>query len=275
MTQQERAEQAVVSQPRGQKIIAIASGKGGVGKSNVAVNLAVGAVRRGRRVLLVDADLGLANVDILLGLSCERTLADVLDGACSLAEAVVEGPAGLKVIPAGSGMAEHERLGADTHRTLREGLLALASDYDLVLIDTSAGIGANVLRFAAFADAVLVVTRPEPTAITDAYALIKVLVQHHDVGEIALLVNQTTGTSQGLEVHDRLSGVCSRFLSRALVYFGAVPADRSMERAVRERQPLLLLEPSGPAGSALSGLAARIDDLFGAPPSADHRPSPR
>ncbi len=245
------------------KTLAIASGKGGVGKSNIAANLSTASAQKGRRVLLADADLGLANLDIILGLAAERTIADALTEGLPLQEILVPGPvAGLDVLPASSGILELERMSHDQRRDLAARLRDLAADYDELIIDLGAGLTPNVLLFASIADTVLVITRPEPTAITDAYALIKVLVQSCDVQHLALLVNQVDNTRQARDVHERLANVCQRFLAIDLPYFGAVPQDRAIERAVRAQRPVILTEPGSPAAQSLAALAARLGDLF-------------
>ena len=158
------------------QVIAVASGKGGVGKTNVVANLAIALQRRGKRVVVIDADLGLANLDTLLGLNPHATLRHVLRGECSIKEVLVEGPAGIRIVPAASGYEDLTQLSDGQRLTLLDQVDSLDGDFDVLLIDTGAGISANVLFFATAAQETLVVVTPEPTSLTDAYALIKVLV---------------------------------------------------------------------------------------------------
>lgn len=243
------------------KIFAIASGKGGVGKSNVAVNLATSLAQSDKNVLLADADLGLANLDILLGLNSKKNIADVISGQSQLKDILIRYQDKLDLLPASSGVLQLERLTLDQRQVLIKDIKEIAENYDYLIIDTGAGLTANVLLFSAIADTVLLVTRPEPTAITDAYALVKVLVKNYQVDHISLLVNQVSTATQGYEVHERLSSVCERFLDTDLGYLGSIPHDHAVERAVNAQTPLIHFEPKSRAASAFGSIAQKADEL--------------
>ncbi|MCB9555532.1 MAG: MinD/ParA family protein [Deltaproteobacteria bacterium] len=244
------------------KTVAISSGKGGVGKTTVAVNLGIALSKAGKRVLLFDADLGLANVDILLGMSAEHTLADVLDESVSMESVLLKAPGGLTVLPAGSGILRLERLSPTQRVRLTKKLHDISRDYDLLLLDTGAGLTENVLFFASTADEVLMVTTPEPTALTDAYALIKILTTNYAVESIQLLVNEATRGAQGREIHAKLNGVAQRFLNRQLGYLGHIPSDPEVENAIKARTPLVVAKPSCPAAQAIHSVARHFDSVF-------------
>ena len=240
------------------RVVAVTSGKGGVGKTNLAVNLAVAAAAAGRRVTLLDVDLGLANVDILMNLSPRYTLAHVLAGGRSLAEIVTAGPGGVRVVPGASGV---PRL-ADLDQSGREDLLRelgeLEEDTDLLILDTGAGISRNVVAFAAAADEVLVVTTPEPTSVLDAYSTIKVLSREEALGRVRLVVNQCATRAEAEMVSRRMTSSCRQFLGLPVDRMGYVISDYHVGEAVRRRSPLVLAYPDAPASRCIQTLAGLL-----------------
>jgi len=242
----------------GIRAIAVASGKGGVGKTNVVANLAVALRHRRKRVIIVDADLGLANLDTLLGLNPRANLRHVLAGERSIEDVLVDGPAGMKVLPAASGVAELTSLTQAQRVVLLEQVGRLDEAFDVLLLDTGAGISANVLFFAVAAHETLVVLTPEPTSLTDAYALIKVLSTHHGEQRFGVLVNMARTESEAKRTFAHLARVAERFLHVSLEYHGFVPYDDELPEAVRRQQALLELAPSSPASRAFEALADRM-----------------
>ncbi len=239
--------------------LAVTSGKGGVGKTSVSVNLAVQLAQMGRRVILMDADLGTANADVICNLNAPRNLSHVVAGQCSLQEAMVEAPGGFRLIAGASGLSQMAALGEFERARLMDQMHDLEHDADLILIDTGAGVGPNVLGFLVAVDQVLVVTTPEPTAITDAYAVIKTACRQADDLDVRLLVNQVRDEREARDVHVRVAGVCRRFLRQSPVYAGHVLSDTRVPHAVRRRQPFVLEHPASPASMCLHRLAHRID----------------
>lgn len=247
------------------KSIAISSGKGGVGKTTVTVNLGLALASMGKRVLLVDGDLGLANIDIVAGLSVRRSFADTVDGKLALLDVLVDVAPGVQLLPASSGVLKLERLTVDHRLEIANELHELSGLFDVMLFDTGSGLTENVLFFDSIADEVLVVTTPEPTAVTDSYALIKVLATHCHVQGISLLVNRSDSAAEGSETHRKLADVCRRFLSTSLAYAGTISKDRAVEQAVRAQSPFVIGNRSCAASSGVFALAARFDQLFTAP----------
>lgn len=237
------------------QVIAVSGGKGGVGKTSVAVNLASALGHAGREVLLLDGDLGLANVDVLLGLAPRYTLAHVLSGERSLSEVIVRAPCGLQVAPAASGVARLANLSPAEHAGLLQSFSALGQSLDTLVVDTAAGIADSVLRLAQAAQHVLIVVRDEPTSLTDAYALIKVLSREHGVRRFRVLANMTRDARQGASAFARLERVASRYLDVVLDYAGDVPDDPCMGRSVRLQRPVLEAFPDSPAARAFRTLA--------------------
>jgi flagellar biosynthesis protein FlhG len=247
------------------RVIAVASGKGGVGKTNVTANVAVALARQGERVCVLDADLGLANIDVLFGLSPPESLLHVLRGERRLADVIVEGPGGVRIIPAASGVEELTALAPGDRLRLLDEVDALDETLDVLLVDVAAGISANVLHFAAAAADVMVVITPEPTALTDAYALMKVLAARYGRREFLIAVNMAAGAVDAEAAFARLARVAERFLRVRLEYHGYVPYDDAVPRAVRQQLPVLLAAPGAPASLAFARLAQRLAQR---PPSA-------
>ena len=247
------------------KTLAISSGKGGVGKTTLTVNLGLALAGFGKRVLLVDADLGLANIDIVAGLHVRRSLADAVDGAVAMSDVLVDVAPGLRLLPASSGVLRLERLSFDQRFAIACDLRKLSSQFDIMLFDTGAGLTENVLFFGSIADEVLVITTPEPTAVTDSYALIKVLATQYQVQSLSLLVNRSASAAEGSETHRKLAGVCRQFLSASLTYAGTVAKDRAVEQSVRTQSPFVIANRTCPASSGVLALAARFDQVFTAP----------
>lgn len=251
------------------KFWCITSGKGGVGKTSLAVNLAFALARQGQRVLLVDGDLGLANVDVLLGLEVQANVRDILDwGADPLATVVSLHPC-LGILPASSGVPEMANLGPEEQQELEGILKVIAAPYDLVLVDTGAGLGPAVLWFNRLADHSLVVVTPDPTSLTDAYALIKVLLQQHRCHRFLVVVNHTQGEEEARQTFGALARAAERFLGLALEYLGALPADPAVKQAVRSQVPFLTQFPQSKASQAVEKLAARL--LLPVPPASEPR----
>jgi flagellar biosynthesis protein FlhG len=240
------------------RVLAVASGKGGVGKTNVTANLAVALAQRGARVWVLDADLGLANLDMVYGVRPAHTLEDVLRGDRRLADVVAEGPAGVRLVPAASGMAELTALTPAQQLRMLEEVDALDGELDVLLIDVAAGISSNVLYFAAAATETLVVTTPEPTAIADAYALVKLLATRWGRRTFPVLVNMASNAADAAAAFERLASVASRFLAVRLESVGWVPCDDAVPRAVRAQTPVVLAAPDAPAARAIADVAARL-----------------
>ena len=241
------------------RVIAVTGGKGGVGKTSVAVNLATALAARSRRVVLLDGDLGLANADVFLGLSPRYTLAHVLAGERTLDEILVEAPQGFKLIPAAAGAADLAQLGPAEHLGLIRAFSSLAARLDVLIVDTAAGLSHSVLQFSQAAQQVMVVMCDEPASITDAYALIKVLSRNHGVERFRILANQIRLPGGGRELYQRLERVAARFLDVTLEYAGEIPDDDCLRRSVRGQRPVLDEYPSSPAARAFKKLAAHAD----------------
>lgn len=241
------------------RLVAVISGKGGVGKTNVAVNLAVCMASLGRRVVLLDADLGTANADVLCDLTPSRTLAHVVAGGCGLDDVLIEAPGGFQLVAGASGLAQMAALGQVQRQKIVEQVHQLEHSCDLVLIDTGAGIGPNVLGFAGSADQLLVVTTPDPTAITDAYAAIKTVHRIRKDADVRVLVNMVRDPEEAEAVFDRIDTVCRKFLDLTIFYAGHLLHDAVVAAAVRERVPFVLSRPQCEASDCISQLAHRMD----------------
>lgn len=258
-----RADATRAGRPRA-RISAVTSGKGGVGKTFVAANLAAALARQGRRVLVLDADLGLANLDVVLNLYPKLTLHDVFTGKCSLEEALLSAPGGFTVLLAGSGMVEYSRMTPEVRDQLQRVIAEVAPRFDHVILDTGAGISDVVLYAVSLADDVLVVATPEPTSLTDAYATIKVLATTQGRRQMHVLVNQARRPGEGRVVRQQLQAVVDRYVAPSLDapvrldLLGELPADPSVREAVLRRQLLLESLPGAPAAIAMVGIATRL-----------------
>jgi flagellar biosynthesis protein FlhG len=245
-------------------VIAITSGKGGVGKSNISVNLAVQLAAAGKRVVLLDADLGLANADVLCNVDLPANLSHVLSQRKELKDVLVDAPGGFKLIGGASGLARMADLTDGDRERIVSALAELEAESDIILIDTGAGISPNVLSFTRAADHVLVVTTPEPTAITDAYAVIKVLSRQYALPEddhrrISLLVNQVRSPIEGKIVHERIAKVARQFLSVPVLDAGYITDDEQVPMSVRKRVPFTIAAPRCSASQCVAQLAIRLE----------------
>lgn len=261
------AEAASDACARPVRTIAVTSGKGGVGKTFVTVNVGIALARRGLRVLIVDADLGLANVDTMLGLSPRATLRQVLSGERDITDVLLEGPAGVRIVPASSGFEDMARLGERKLCELLAHFDALAQSFDVALVDTAAGIAPAVLGFTLAADRKLVVATPDPTALTDAYALIKVLATRYGELDADVVVNLARTADEAARTFAHLARVSERFLGFTPRSLGHLPSDAEAAASVRRQQSVLDLAPRAPVSRALDALAARL--IAGVPAERD------
>lgn len=240
------------------RVFAIASGKGGVGKTAVVANLAVLLARFGKRVLILDADLGLANIDVVFGLAPGYNLNHFFTGEQGLESILIDGPEGIKILPAGSGVQRFTRLDSEQKMRLLEALDSMHNDFDFVLIDTEAGISENVTYFTTAAHEILVVTTPEPTAITDAYALMKLLSNQYHEKHFNLIVNFIKNEEEALDVYRKLTMVANRYLDISIDYIGSIPRDKLMVDAIRKQKVLVQLFPDSKTSHAVEALARTI-----------------
>jgi flagellar biosynthesis protein FlhG len=240
------------------RVYSITSGKGGVGKTAVVANIAVSLARLGKNVLILDADLGLANIDVVFGIAPAFNLNHFFAGERELQEILFDGPAGIKILPAGSGIQNFTRLDSGQKMKLLDGLDSMHNDFDFVLIDTEAGISENVTYFTTAAQEILVVTTPEPTAITDAYALMKLLSTQYHEKHFNLVVNQIQNEDEALDVFKKLTMVSNRYLDISIDYLGSIPADKLMLDAIRKQKVIVEMFPSSRISIAFGELAARL-----------------
>lgn len=239
-------------------VYAITSGKGGVGKTAVTANLAYTLAKLGKKILILDADLGLANIDVVFGLTPVYNLNHFFSGDQDLDAILVDGPLGIKILPAGSGLQNFIRLNSQQKMRLLDGLDNMHNSFDYVLIDTEAGISENVTYFNTAAQEILVVTTPEPTAITDAYALMKLLSTKFHEKHFNLVVNQIQNEDEALEVYKKLTMVANRYLDISIDYLGSVPDDRQMIDSIRRQKVIIDLYPNSKITAAFSEIAGRI-----------------
>jgi flagellar biosynthesis protein FlhG len=247
------------------RVIAVTSGKGGVGKTNIVLNLCLALATLRRRVFLLDADMGLANVDVLLGMAPRYTLEHVLNGQKTVMDIALEGPHGFRILPASSGISELSEMTYEQQMRLFRELSRIEEEVDYLFLDTGAGISSNVLRFNASANEVILVANPEPTSITDAYALMKLLSIKYHIRDFGLIANSTASEDDGRGVYDRLNRVCSQFLQVNLTFLGSIPFDKHVRAAVRQQRPVLELYPASPAAKSLTQIAALLDKTPVAP----------
>jgi flagellar biosynthesis protein FlhG len=246
-----------MNQSRLIKVIAVTGGKGGVGKTNVTLNTAISLAQQGKRVMVLDADLGLANVDVLLGLRVEKNLSHVLSGECTLDEVLVEGPYGIKIAPASSGSQSMTELTPTEHAGLIRAFSELQSQIDVLIVDTAAGISDMVLSFSKASQDIMMVVCDEPTSLTDAYALIKILNKEHGIFRFKIVANMVRSMREGDELFSKLSKVTNRFLDVALELVAVIPFDENVRKSVRKQKAIVEAFPTSPAAIAIRRLAKK------------------
>jgi flagellar biosynthesis protein FlhG len=245
-------------QKKNTRVFAITSGKGGVGKTNIVANLGYALTRLGKKVLIFDADLGLGNLDVMLGIAPRFNLSHVISGEKHIDEILIEGPGSMQILPAASGIQELTRLTSEQKRQVLSDLDQLMAPIDVLLIDTAAGISSNVLYFNVAAQEIMVVVCPEPASITDAYALMKVLALNYAKKKFCLLVNQVQNPEEGHDVYRQLSMVTDKFLSISLEYMGYVLSDKNLTRSVRRQRVAGEMFPQSEASRCFATLARKV-----------------
>lgn len=247
-----------MTEPNPVRVIAISGGKGGIGKTNVSVNLSIALAGLVDNVMLLDADLGLANVDVLLGLHPTHNLSDVIEEKCELQDVIIKGPAGIQIIPSSSGVAMMSQLTPLQHTGLINAFNQVANDVDILVVDTAAGISDNVVTFVRAAQEAIVVVCDEPTSITDAYALIKVLNREHGINKIRILTNMVVNDKQGRELFSKLIRATDRFLDVSLDLVGSIPYDENLRKAVQKQKSVYQAYPNSRSSIAFKTIAHRI-----------------
>lgn len=245
--------------PRPVKVIAVASGKGGVGKTSVSINLAVTMAQQGKKVMLLDADLGLANVDVLLGINARRNLSHVISGEASLEDIIVEGPAGVRIVPSASGTKHMLSLSTTEQGGLIRAFSELRDEVDVMVVDIAAGLTENVITFTRAAHEVVVVVCDDPASLTDAYALIKVLNRYHGVDRFHVLTNMTGNAHEGRQLFEKLARVSQRFLDVTLGYMGAIPYDDYLRKSVQRQLAVVEAYPRSRSALAFRKMAGRTE----------------
>lgn len=243
------------------QVVAVTGGKGGVGKTNVSVNLSIALAERGRRVVLLDADFGLANVDVMLGLNPLRTLAEVIDGSCELTDVLLPGPGGIKIVPASSGTKSMVEMTPAQHAGLIQAFSDIGDNIDVLVVDTAAGIGDSVTSFVRAAQEVVLVVCDEPTSITDAYALIKLLSRDHGMTRFRVLANMAHSPQEGRNIYAKLVNVTERFLDDVtLQYLGVIPYDESVRKSAQQQKAVVQAFPRSKSALAYKALAEKVDN---------------
>ncbi len=247
------------------RVITITSGKGGVGKSSTSVNLAIQLSKLGKRVIIFDADFGLANVEVMLGIRPKYNLADLMFRGKELRDIVTEGPESIGFVSGGSGIQELTKLTRDQIIYLIQKLVQLDEMADLIIVDTGAGISDSVLEFVISSSEVLLIATPEPTSITDAYALLKSLKRKDDFMDsstkIRMISNCISNPQEGIEIYEKLNTVVNKFLNINFEYIGGIPQDKMMSQAIMLQKPVSLAYPTSPAAKAIEELALKLCDL--------------
>lgn len=241
------------------RVIAVSSGKGGVGKSNLVANLGIALSKRGRKVMVFDADLGLANIDVLFGINPKYNLKQLVDGEKTLPEILVKGPYSLKIVPGGSGIPELANLSDEQQQKLLESFANLEREFEITLVDTGAGISKDIISFILAAREAIIITTPEPTAITDAYGMIKVLTQRDSCVDIKLVVNMVSDEKEGQDIANRIIMATKQFLGKRIEVLGYIVTDPSVNMSVVKQSPLILGYPNSRAAKCIMRIAETID----------------
>ena len=253
------AATGAVAEPKPVHVIAVTGGKGGVGKTNICTNLAIALSRRRHEVMLLDADLGLANIEVLLGLRCDYNLSHVLKGETSIKDIVITGPGGIKIVPGASGVAQMASLSAGEQAGLMRAFSDVPYSIDYFLIDTATGITSDVINFTRAAQEVIIVVCDEPASITDAYALMKVLSRDYSVHRFHVIANMVGNAYEGRRLYEKISKVTDRFLDIVLHFLGTVPYDDYLRRAVQRQRAVTDLFPRSPSATSFDHLAAAVE----------------
>lgn len=242
------------------RVIAITSGKGGVGKTNLTINLGLALNQLGYKVVILDADLGLANIDVIIGVIPQFTLAHVIRREKTLEEIIIDGPNGIQIISGGSGLKELVHLSEEQLVYLIDNLKEIGKDADFILIDTGAGINQSILSFVSAASEIILISTPEPTSITDAYAMIKNIVSEDKEKSIKVLINRASSSQEGVEIFDKLNAAAQKFLNVSLSRLGYLYEDPYVSKSVRFQTPFLLKYPSSLASQGVKAIAERLID---------------
>lgn len=259
--QQSPSSRALSGKKKPVKVIAITAGKGGVGKTNISINLAISLAKNNNKVMILDADLGLANVDVLLGLHARRNLSHVFGGQCDLSDIVLEGPHQIKIIPASSGTVGLTQLNSTEHAGLISAFDELSDDLNYMIIDTAAGISDTVTSFLRSAHEIIVVVCDEPTSLTDAYALIKVMSKEHGVNKFHVIANMVTTKVDGRKLFEKLSAVTDQFLSVNLSFIGSILYDEMLKKSIKSQKSVCDAFPASLAAKDFKNISLKIEEL--------------